>query len=519
MFEQNGQHQNVREWGLQQKHNSAFQPQEEKRKEEAEPSLEQDFANNTTLHGLNRLADPKKPIWLRIAWLLAVLACGGVCVWQISLRVSDYIAYDANTKISVLYRPKLNFPAVTICNFNRFRASEITATDGQFLQYVLLADDYDYASYDNSESEFSWYGTSFDYYTAFENASASFNYTEFTRRAGFVLDETTLIECTWRGRKCSAQNFTHVFTSFGNCYTFNKGENDDGDDVTILQEDQPGVGNGLHLMLNIQQEEYTETFAGNREAGLKILVHDQIDPPLMDSLGSAIPPGFHAFVGVRRNEYHNLGYPWGECDKSASLAYYDSYTLSGCFIECRLEHIVRECQCRPVRYPGTAEVCTPYESVNCVSDVLRRFKNGEFGSCDCPVACSYTQFESSISYGLLPSYSVADDLYERYQLNSSYLEANIVTLDVYYEELNFQKVEQNIAVTTSSLISDIGGNLGLFLGGSILTLGELFEYIANRFRRCYSRKQPAAQQDSMTLGPRVIVNRDATTSSNSVEPR
>ena len=51
-----------------------------------------------------------------------------------------------------------------------------------------------------------------------------------------------------------------------------------------------------------------------------------------------------------------------------------------------------------------------------------RFKNGEFGSCDCPVACSYTQFESSISYGLLPSYSVADDLYERYQLNSSYLE-------------------------------------------------------------------------------------------------
>lgn len=87
----------------------------------------------------------------------------------------------------------------------RFRASEITATDVQFLQYVLLADDYDYASYDTSESEFSWYGTSFDYYTAFANASASFNYTEFTRRAGFVLDEATLIECTWRGRKCSAQ--------------------------------------------------------------------------------------------------------------------------------------------------------------------------------------------------------------------------------------------------------------------------------------------------------------------------
>ena len=65
--------------------------------------------------------------------------------------------------------------------------------------------------------------------------------------------------------------------------------------------------------LVLLQEEYTETFAGNREAGLKILVHDQIDPPLMDSLGSAIPPGFHAFIGVRRNE--------------VSVTCYDAYTI------------------------------------------------------------------------------------------------------------------------------------------------------------------------------------------------
>ena len=49
------------------------------------------------------------------------------------------------------------------------------------------------------------------------------------------------------------------------------------------------------------QEEYTETWKGNIQAGLKILVHDQSDPPLMDTLGSAVPPGFYSFMGIRKD--------------------------------------------------------------------------------------------------------------------------------------------------------------------------------------------------------------------------
>ena len=44
------------------------------------------------------------------------------------------------------------------------------------------------------------------------------------------------------------QNFTHVFTSFGNCWTFNLGI-----DVPILKEAQAGSGNGLKLLIDIQQ--------------------------------------------------------------------------------------------------------------------------------------------------------------------------------------------------------------------------------------------------------------------------
>ena len=33
-------------------------------------------------------------------------------------------------------------------------------------------------------------------------------------------------------------------------------------------------------------------------AGLKLLIHDQDEVPLVRDLGQAVPPGFHAFAGI-----------------------------------------------------------------------------------------------------------------------------------------------------------------------------------------------------------------------------
>ncbi|XP_072040591.1 acid-sensing ion channel 1C-like isoform X3 [Amphiura filiformis] len=482
-------------------------------------TLEREFINNTTFHGLNRIGDPDKPTWLRLLWTLAVLACSGTCLWQISLRCMEYFDYNINTQISVVYQSPLAFPAVTFCNFNRFRLSQITEADANFLIYILYAEDYDYGSYTDLES-FSWYGSSFDYYETFANLTGTFNYTEFTLRAGFQLDNETLLDCQWRGRKCYPSNFTHVFTSYGNCYTFN------GD--TPLLNDQPGAGNGLKLVIDIQQFEYSESDTGNPEAGLKILVHDQSDPPLMDSYGIALPPGFHSFVGVRKVEYDNLIPPHGKCNKSKILDYYEPYTLSGCFIECRLQYIIQACNCKPVRYPGNFPVCSPYESTTCVSQVLQDLTSGSNGSCDCTVPCHYEEFRTSVSYATYPSVSAGVDTQSKYGVDVDYQRENLVLVDVYYEELNFQLVNQTKAMTLPSLISDVGGNLGLFLGASLLTIGEVIDYIIYKLKSlCRSErnhrqssntlpsstsKRPSSRRsnaidDSMELGPRFYIGR------------
>ncbi|XP_072040784.1 acid-sensing ion channel 1C-like [Amphiura filiformis] len=424
-------------------------------------SLEQKCAQSTTFHGLSSIADKSKPTWLRIAWILAVATCMGVCIWQICLRFEAL--YDINTIVSSVYPNELEFPAVTICNFNRYRTSQIRPEDLPFIRYTQFAVE----NYDLDLE--SWH----DY----PDYNTTFNFTEFTNRAGFILDDDTLLDCNWRGKECFAENFTHVFTSYGNCWTFNSGKDNRGNELPILTEELPGSKNGLNVIINIQQLEYSESFAGNIQAGLKVLVHDQADPPHMDSLGSAVPPGFYGFIGIRKKTFINLEPPWGTCNRSKTLQYYNKYTLSGCFIECSLTHIISICQCKPLRYPGTAEVCTPHVEETCVRDVLSQLSSGSLGICSCPIPCNYTEFATSISYGAIPNQSVADWFGLLFNITDEFQRLNYVAIDVYYEELHLQTFNENKAMTVSSLISDIGGNVGLFLGGSILTFAEIIDYV------------------------------------------
>ena len=51
-------------------------------------------------------------------------------------------------------------------------------------------------------------------------------------------------------------------------------------------------------------------------------------------------------------------------------------------------------------------------------------------------------------------------------------------VDIFYQELSYEEIEQNMAFEFLSLLSEIGGFLGLLLGASVLTVFELLDYIS-----------------------------------------
>ena len=55
---------------------------------------------------------------------------------------------------------------------------------------------------------------------------------------------------------------------------------------------------------------------------------------------------------------------------------------------------------------------------------------------------------------------------------------NYIKLDVFYKELSYELVKQQVAFEFLSLVSEIGGFMGLLLGASVLTVCELVDYLS-----------------------------------------
>ncbi|OXB55251.1 UNVERIFIED_CONTAM: hypothetical protein H355_012616, partial [Colinus virginianus] len=147
-----------------------------------------------------------------------------------------------------------------------------------------------------------------------------------------------------------------IFTRLGKCYTFNSGQ----PGTELLTTLQGGAGNGLELMLNIQQEEYLpvwgDTDETSYEAGVKVQIHSQQEPPFIDQLGFGVAPGFQTFVSCQQQRpSRQLVYlppPWGDCKATPIESdFFTNYSLTACRLDCETRYLAENCNCRMVHMP------------------------------------------------------------------------------------------------------------------------------------------------------------------------
>ena len=100
---------------------------------------------------------------------------------------------------------------------------------------------------------------------------------------------------------------------------------------------------------------------------------------------------------------------------------------------------------------------------------LDMLKKGIYASClDCPEECDSIQYDTSHSF---TKFSTQYKLFKMLQIE------NFVYFTVYYESLQYTVIDQIAQMNVFDLISNIGGNLGLFIGISFLSFAELIELL------------------------------------------
>ncbi|XP_043910997.1 acid-sensing ion channel 2-like [Protopterus annectens] len=444
--------------------------------------ITQAFVTHLRLHGVRYIYSQNYSFQHRAFWFLAFCTSLGLLVSWSSNRFLFLLSFPSHTKIHMEWTKELPFPTITLCNNNPIRFYKLTKTDlyyaGNWLGLLLanrtarplvielLKDD-----------KQNWFQKLSDFRLFLPPRNFEGVSVEFMDRLGHQWEEM-LLSCKYRGELCGPQNFSSVFTRYGKCYTFNSGQ----DSRPLLTTVKGGTGNGLEIMLDIQQDEYLpiwgETEETTFEAGVKVQIHSQHEPPFVHELGFGVAPGFQTFVSTQEQRLTYLPPPWGDCQSSPlDSDFFPVYSITACRIDCETKYIVENCNCRMVYMPGDAPYCTPEQYKECAEPALGVLAEKDSDNCLCRTPCNLTRYNKELSMVKIPSKTSAKYLEKKYNKSEKYISDNILILDIFFEALNYETIEQKKAYEVAGLLGDIGGQMGLFIGASILTILELFDYI------------------------------------------
>ena len=240
-------------------------------------------------------------------------------------------------------------------------------------------------------------------------------------------------------------------------------------------------------------------------------------------------------LGVKVNEMSKLGPPHGQCSSHSPFG--DDkyqYTLMSCQMQCAQKAVVFQCGCLDIRLPGHdqypgVKYCASYEfakecknttkeacrrsvssvvdHIHCALKVSREvLSNIDYQTeCHCFPPCHSMEYEVTYSSSKWPADSqdgewefaeVYRHFYnnylktfnndsEKFQMYKKYYttenrhvaKKDSSKLTVYLSSSNVVTKDEMADYPQSQLLSDIGGQLGLWMGISILTLLEVVELI------------------------------------------
>ncbi|XP_063968135.1 acid-sensing ion channel 2-like isoform X2 [Lytechinus pictus] len=292
------------------------------------------------------------------------------------------------------------------------------------------------------------------------------------------------------GRPISLDDIVTVVTPQGLCYQINDGK----DGRKLLKTSSGGKLFGLSMILNAEQDEYYYNTYLKDAAGFTIQLLDQNEVTYMNQEGFQVGPGKAVAVDMTVNKNYNEKPPYGVCG-SKKLKYFEEYSRTKCKVECLTDAVISTCGCRLPSLAGNATVCDPILMTTCGNAFFEpgiQDTTYQPNDCECPIDCEETSFSYSVSSAMYPSL-FRERLLEEYlaeglleydavrSANMTYIEYNFVAVDIFFHDISTMVITQHADYTAFALLSDIGGSLGLYLGGSLLTIYEILDLCGHSF--------------------------------------
>jgi hypothetical protein len=382
----------------------------------------------STSHGLPHAFRTNR-LLLKIMWITLFLTSTLFGFYTVIQTINTYLSYEIVTKIDVITEIPTDFPAITLINLRN-------------------------------------------------------------RKNNMSLNEIMIL-CNFNLEECNENDFDMIVDKYGFVsHRFKRNKSF-----------TPGIQYGLQLLLNLENI----TCEGCYLDGLRLIVHNHsVDPGYYSGgtkSGFILSPGFNHEIVVKRTFSSKLGLPFNDCIKNVTS--FDSH--GSIFYRYILES---------TKYQYTQKDCFDY----CMGTELNKYFNitnktdhwlniyqtftfdkfwhfysnfvgGENKKVCiplCPLECDSIKYDTSISFTKFSN----NEFKRLFEIDANI--NNVLSIDIYYENLEYTSISQLPKMDIIDLISNIGSNLSLFIGISFISFAEVIELLAEIFIILFEKKQKPA---------------------------
>ena len=472
--------------------------------------LSLEWISTSTSHGLPNIFRTKR-LYLKFFWFICFLAATTICAFIIIASINSYLKWSVTVNTNVVTEIPLYFPAVTICNLNPFYKPRAL----KFFKDTILAYNLNFSLVLNElqkgQTAIGLTETLLDIFKSEAATNPDFNST-YRQQLGFNLDDM-LISCSYGANICTANDFILLQNyDYGNCYTFNSGANS-----KVKTISSAGAMYGLQIEL-FSGDPNDELFIYKR--GFYVVVHNQSNTPIMDSEGVYAGIGMETNIGIDRTFYFKQSHPYSDCiiDPASNLSSNSSiyqammnvlhekaYRQKYCIKLCYQKAVIDRCSCYDPRYPNIfpryqrkiIQSCRSSLNIDCLTDVQTEFDEiGVTSKCqqECPIECLVINNKAQVHVTTYPTnyylnfLKLQTNLTRKYSNKTTLIEDiqnSVAKINIFYNEISYTALVETPTVTLNTLIGNIGGQLGLFIGISFLSLIEVVEFGFEILRTIY----------------------------------
>ncbi|XP_046553019.1 acid-sensing ion channel 1B-like [Haliotis rubra] len=428
--------------------------------------LRKAFLQDTSLHGWKYVPCQRRHILVRILWALLLLTMIGVSLSALVDLYKKYYSYSFITKITRERKQQIRFPAITICTLNKFDISKQNLTNAE-LRYLRS---FGYLAHMSPQVD--WDGEEGRELDKLDNVKFW--------AGGEYKKEDIFKVIFFKNNRILPESLNYSQKQDHRCFTFNANA-----DVNALESEHTA----LLMSIDIMQDTYLE--GATYEAGVQVYIDEpETAPSYNDHSLIGVSVGTSTRIGLTKKKMKYLPDPYNtrgtDCiDTTASdfvnpLEWFKVYSFDGCLQECSNKAAMNACNCTAGWEPQQTRVslrhCSVKEVKTCYDQVQWEVRMGK--SCACQYPCEETSYDMQVSSMVLPS----NVTFPTTLLNAAYtpdkIRQNYLVLQIRLASMVVERTEHIPELELGEIFANIGGQIGLFLGASILTIVELLELVA-----------------------------------------